>query len=97
MAGQPLSPNIADTAPSFICEPTVKRGSCACCAITPSNFFIYSRARRITKGSNTQLPSSLNTRTRAIDSAIAPISERALPSSPFVTAPIGKTSSKPAS
>ena len=73
------------------------RGSCACCAITPPNFLMYSRALRITKGSDTQLPSSLNTRTRATESAIAPISDSDSPFKPWVTAPIGNTSNNPAS
>ena len=96
MAGQPLRPSCEETIPSFICEPCVRRGSCACWAITPSNFFTYSSARRITRGSKTQCPSSLKTRTRAMESAIAPISARCSPSSPRVTAPIGNTSSRPA-
>ena len=63
--------------------------------MTPLNFFTYSSARRITRGSKTQCPSSLKTRTRATESAIAPISARCSPSKPRVTAPIGNTSSKP--
>ena len=58
---------------------------------------MYSRALRMTSGSETQFPSSLKTRTRATESAIAPISESVSPLRPCVTAPIGKTSSKPAS
>ena len=96
-AGQPLSPKRAEISPSFICEPTVIRGSCACWAITPPNFLMYSNARRMTSGSDTQFPSSLKTLTRATESAIAPISERVSPLSPCVTAPIGKTSRSPAS
>ena len=64
--------------------------------MTPPNFFTYSSARRMTSGSLTQLPSSLNTRTCATESAIAPISAKTFPSSPCVTAPIGKTSRRPA-
>ena len=57
---------------------------------------MYSKARRITNGSETQCPSSLKTLTCATESAIAPISERVCPFNPSVTAPIGNTSSKPA-
>ena len=35
------------TTPSFICAPTVSRGSSACWAITPSNALTYSSARRM--------------------------------------------------
>ena len=82
IAGQPLRPRTELTNPSFICAPTVKRGSWACCAMTPSNFFIYSNARRMTSGSETQLPSSLKTRTLATESAIAPISDSFSPFNP---------------
>ena len=47
-------------------------------------------------GSKTHFPSSLNTLTRAAESAIAPISESVCPFNPCVTAPIGKTSHEPA-
>ncbi len=42
-------------------------------------------------GSNTQNPSSLNTRTRARDDAMAPSSARRSPFWPTVTAPMGCT------
>src|SRR6478752_8339223 len=57
-AGQPARPSSADTAPSFICAPSVRRGSWACCAMTPSNAFTYSSARRMISGSHTQKPRS---------------------------------------
>ena len=66
-AGHPASPSSAETAPSFICAPSVRRGSWACWAMTPSKAFTYSSARRMMSGSHTQKPSSLNTRTRARD------------------------------
>ena len=95
-AGHPFKPRRDEISPSFICAPCVNRGSCACWAITPSNFLTYSSALRITSGSNTQLPSSLKTRTLARESAIAPISAKFSPFKPSVTAPIGKTSTNPA-
>ena len=47
-------------------------------------------------GSQTQKPSSLKTRTRARESAIAPSSASRSPFCPTVTAPIGCTVTKPA-
>ena len=81
-AGQPVKPSFEETTPSFICEPTVSAGSCACCAIIPLNVFTYSSARRIKSGSETHLPSSLKIRTRAFEFAIAPSSASASPFSP---------------
>jgi hypothetical protein len=95
-AGQPVSPSTPDTSPSFICAPSVSRGSWACWAITPPNALTYSSARRISTASDTHRPSSENTRTRAAESAIAPSSARAFPASPAVTAPTGWTSHRPA-
>ena len=95
-AGQPVSPRTAETSPSFICAPAVRRGSCACWATTPSNALTYSRARRIRTGSWTQMPSSENIRTRARESAMAPSSASRSPASPTVTAPTGRTSTQPA-
>ena len=46
-AGQPLRPRTPESTPSFICAPSVSRGSCACWATTPSNALTYSSARRI--------------------------------------------------
>ena len=96
-AGQPRSPSRPDSSPSFICASSVSRGSWACCATTPSNALTYSSARRISTASETHLPSSENTRTRAAESAIAPSSASRSPPRPTVTAPIGKTSQWPAS
>ncbi len=96
-AGQPRRPRIPDCSPSCICASSVSRGSCACWATTPSNALTYSSARRISTASETQWPSSLNTRTRAADSAMAPSSARRSPASPVVTAPTGWTSIQPAS
>ena len=50
-AGQPVSPSRAETTPSFICAPSVSRGSWACWAMTPSNALTYSSARRISTAS----------------------------------------------
>ena len=75
----------------------VNLGSCACCAIKPLKVFTYSNARRISKGSETHFPSSLKILTFAAESAIAAISASCSPFNPFVTAPIGLTSHKPAS
>ncbi len=88
-AGQPARPSRPDSSPSFIWAFWVSRGSWACWAMTPSNALTYSRARRISSGSLTHLPSSEKTRTRAAESAIAPSSARRSPASPTVTAPIG--------
>ncbi|KFD42644.1 hypothetical protein IU11_19120 [Cellulosimicrobium sp. MM] len=96
-AGQPARPSSADTTPSFIWAPSVRRGSCACWATTPSNALTYSRARRMRIGSSTHFPSSENTRTRAAESAIAPSSASCSPASPTETAPTGCTSTQPAS
>ena len=96
IAGQPGKPIRAETLPSFICALTVNLGSCACWAIIPLNVFTYSSALRIINGSETHLPSSLKIRTLAIESAIAPNSASCSPCKPFVTAPIGFTSTNPA-
>ena len=96
-AGQPVSPSRAETSPSCICAPWVSRGSCACWAITPSKALTYSSARRISSASETQSPSSENTRTRAADVAIAASSASRSPLRPTVTAPIGNTSTRPTS
>ncbi len=96
-AGQPVSPSRVLTSPSCICAPSVRRGSSACWAITPSNAFTYSSARRISFGSATQKPSSEKIRTFAAELAIAPSSAICLPARPTVTAPIGCTSTSPAS
>ena len=86
-----------ETSPSCIWAPSVSRGSSACWAMTPSNALTYSSARRISRGSATQCPSSEKIRTRAAESAIAPSSASRSPASPTVTAPIGCTSTRPAS
>ncbi len=62
--------------PSFIWASSVSRGSWACWATTPSKALTYSSARRMSTASETQMPSSENTRTRAAESAIAPSSAR---------------------
>ena len=89
--GHPASPSSALTTPSFIWAPSVRRGSWACWAMTPPNVLTYSSARRMSRASCTHRPSSENTRTAARDCAIAPISLRRSPSSPTVTAPMGRT------
>ncbi len=96
-AGQPTRPSSPDRAPSFIWAPSVSRGSCACCATTPSKALTYSSARRISTASDTQMPSSEKTRTPAAESAMAPSSARRSPFSPTVTAPTGWTSQNPPS
>ena len=96
-AGQPRSPSRPESSLSFIWASSVSRGSCACWAMTPSKALTYSSARRISTASETHLPSSENTRTRAALSAIAPSSASRSPPSPTVTAPTGKTSQWPAS
>ena len=95
-AGQPARPRRADISPSLSCAPSVSLGSWACWAITPSKALTYSRARRISSGSDTHRPSSENTRTRAAESAIVPSSASLAPASPTVTAPTGWTSQWPA-
>lgn len=91
-AGQPPRPSSAETMPSFIWAPSVRRGSWACWATTPPKAFTYSRARRMITASSTHLPSSEKTVTRAAESCMAPSSESCLPSRPTVTAPMGCTS-----
>ena len=95
-AGQPTRPSRPDSSPSFICACSVSRGSCACCATTPSNALTYSRARRMSTASCTHLPSSLKTRTSAAECAMAPSSAMRSPPRPTVTAPTGRTSTRPA-
>ena len=95
--GQPRSPSCELTSPSFMSAPAVNAGSCACWAITPSKALTYSRARRMSKASDTQCPSSLKTRTRAAESAIVPNSASCSPRRPTDTAPTGCTSHKPMS
>ena len=63
--------------------------------MTPSKALTYSSARRITRASWTQCPSSEKTRTRARERAISPSSASSSPASPLVTAPIGCTSTRP--
>ncbi|SHX57044.1 Uncharacterised protein [Mycobacteroides abscessus subsp. abscessus] len=87
--GHPVRPSRAALAPSCATEPTVSRGSSACWAISTPSPLAYSRARRITNGSCTHLPSSENIRTRPAPRAIIAISVSCLPSSPTVTAPTG--------
>lgn len=60
-AYQPPSPSSAETMPSFIWAPSVRRGSWACWATTPPKAFTYSRARRMITASSTHLPSSEKT------------------------------------
>ena len=81
-AGQPRRPSRPDSSPSFICASSVSRGSWACWATTPSNALTYSSARRISTASETHLPSSEKTRTRAAESAIAPSSASRSPPRP---------------
>ena len=81
-AGQPARPRRADISPSLSCAPSVSLGSWACWAITPSKALTYSRARRISSGSDTHRPSSENTRTRAAESAIVPSSASLAPAEP---------------
>src|SRR4051794_4569864 len=94
-AGQPVRPSMLELTPSFICAPSVSRGSWACWAMTPSKALTYSSARRISDASLTHLPSSEKTRTRAAESAMVPSSAISLPARPTVTAPTGKTSQWP--
>ena len=81
-AGQPRMPSTPDIVPSFIWASSVRRGSCACWATTPSNALTYSSARRISTASETHFPSSEKTRTRAAESAIAPSSASRSPTEP---------------
>ena len=71
-AGQPARPSRPESSPSFIWACSVSRGSWACWAMTPSNAFTYSSARRIITASLTHLPSSEKTRTRAAESRLRP-------------------------
>ena len=63
--GQPGSPSRPDSSPSWAQQlASASRGSWACWASTASNGLRYSSARRISRASLTQCPSSLNTRDR---------------------------------
>ena len=96
-AGHPPSPSSAETSPSCIWAPSVRRGSWACWATTPSKALTYSSARRMRTGSQTHRPSSEKKRTCAPEFAMAPSSARCRPSKPSETAPTGRTSQYPAS
>ena len=97
MPGHPGSPRRPDSSPSWQQAASPARsGSWECCDTTPPKARTYSRARRITRGSWTQRPSSLKTRTWARERAISPSSASSWPSSPRVTAPTGCTSTSPA-
>ena len=96
-AGHPASPSSPESRDSFIWEPSVRAGSWLCWAMTPPNPFTYSRARRMSTGSDTHLPSSEKTRTRARERAMALRAARRAPPSPSVTAPTGRTWTQPAS
>ena len=62
---------------------------------TPSNARTYSSARRISRASATQWPSSENTRTPAAERAISPSSASSAPARPLLTAPTGTTWADP--
>ena len=70
-------------------------GYTAVFAMANTNPVAYSRARRMTSGSCTQMPSSENIRTWAAPAAIMPISVNCAPARPMVTAPTGCTSTSP--
>ena len=95
-AGQPGSPSRPETGPSSQqASRPASRGSWACWATTPSNARTYSSARRISRPSATQCPSSEKTRVRAADRAIRPSSASSSPARPLLTAPIGTTCADP--
>ena len=74
-AGQPGSPSRPEISPSWQqASGPASCGSWACWATQPSKARTYSRARRISRASATQCPSSENTRTPAPDRAISPSS-----------------------
>src|SRR5438128_9081669 len=78
-----------------MCAPSASDASSQCSAITtPSKARAYVRALRSTRDVGTQRPSSLNIRTPA--ATISPISARVSPANPFVIAPTGNTSARPA-
>ena len=95
-AGQPGSPSRPETGPSSQqASRPASRGSCACWATTPSKARTYSSARRISRASDTQCPSSENTRVAAAERAISPSSASSSPARPLLTAPIGTTCADP--
>ena len=94
--GHPVSPRRSARAPAFICEPTVSEGSWACCATTAPTCRAARSASRISAESETQCPSSENTRGAASDPAIPAMSASSSPRRPRVTAPTGRTSVYPA-
>ena len=94
-AGCPARPSEEELIPSCICWPDEREASSQCSAITASsNASAYVRALRSVRAVGTHRPSSLKTRTPA--ATISPISARTSPSSPFVIAPTGNTSARPA-
>ena len=78
-AGQPARPSRPESSPSFICAPSVSRGSWACWAIDAvERLDVLQRAAHQHRVA-THLPSSEKTRTRAAESAIAPSSASCSP------------------
>ncbi len=96
-AGQPGRPSRPEVSPSWqqACGPA-SVGSWLCWETTPSKERTYSRARRITLPSATQWPSSEKTLVAARERCMRPSSASSVPSRPFVTAPTGTTSTRPA-
>ena len=92
--GQPGRPRREQHEPSCITAPCVSRLTSQCWArVTPSPL-AYSIARRITSGSCTPLPSSVNSRTPA--PASSAIGASCSPARPIVMQPEGATSHRPA-
>ena len=95
-AGQPGRPNRPDHSPSWQqALGPASVGSWLCWLTTPPNERTYSRARRMTRASPTQRPSSEKTVTRARERCMRPSSASCSPSRPCVTAPTGWTSTRP--
>ena len=93
-AGQPGRPSSLQHLPSCITAPWVSRLTSQCCASTMSSPREYSIARRISSGSWTPLPSSVNRRTPAPTSSANGAS--CSPARPIVMHPAGSTSHNPA-
>ncbi len=95
--GQPGRPSRPEISPSWqqACGPA-RLGSWLCWLTTPSKARTYSSARRMTRPSATQWPSSEKTLVAARERCIRPSSASSAPASPLVTAPTGTTSTSPA-
>ncbi len=92
-AGQPGRPRRLQHEPSCITAPFVSAATSQCWASVIPSAEAYSRARRISWGSCTPLPSSVNSRTPA--AASSPNGASASPARPMVMHPAGQHLAQP--